>query len=572
MILDGNTDWDPDDVDEVIDPGETVGIGPLPQRGPAGRGGSFDDAGDHADPRDQAESVDPDAQRPLFGPLSVPGETDRPPMVTDRLPAAAEHEAAPHGWIASGPLPAGASAVGLDAADPIPTGPVPITPVPMGVGIGASARVAAQAAVVVLAAGLVGLVVYGVLRSAGGSSGSPEQAEVDRSDDLAVEPGPGEASGGLIGSKRGTVDSRGSDGDSSADAGTGGGETSDADGDGGTGNGAGTDDADRDGDGIRDADADGGGPPSAGGPASAGGDPSPGRTPDNDPAGPTTVAGQPGSVLSTNVPPVGDPSDRSTTSTTSRSGTTDSLGRTSTTRRTTSQPSVASTIDRSTTTRRATTSAPSTSTSRQTTTTTATTSTTAATTTTVVPDPVELIRTPQLSSQTWEVGLFLRANDIAGAVTYCWTLIGRGGELTQCPNNTSYRLPPNRTIPGPGPVTIRAEARSSDGSVLASQQVEVQLLARSFISSPRGLAARRLDRTLSLAASDSPTASRYCWTLIQGSANSGQLCSSERTLEIAAGSPTLAGFEPGVVQLQATAEAGGVIVGRQEALFRFTEP
>lgn len=576
MILDGNTDWDPDDVDEAIDPGATVGIGPLPQRGPAGRAGSsgssFDDDDGTIDPARSSDAAGPVDSRPAFGPFAASAGIDRPPMVTDRLPASVEQETAPHGWIATGPLPFGHAATAPGATDPLPTGPVPVTPV-AAAGSGVPARVLGQAAAVVLAAGLVGSVVYGVLRSAAGDSGSSEQAEVDRTDELAVDPGPGDASGGLIGSKRAASEFDGSSGDSGA-ASFADDDTADAEGTDLDGTDAKTDAADdpkgNEGATVADAAA----PPEAGGSGPPDGDPSAGPTPDDGPAGPATIPGQPSSTVTANDPPIGDPTARSTTSLTSRSTTTNSFDRTSTTRRVTTQPSTVSTIGRSTTTRRTTTTGGSTSTSRLTSTTrpTTTTSTTrASTTTTLAPQPVDLIAAPILASQTWELGLFLRANEIDGADSYCWVLIGSGGELTQCQADTNYRLPANRTIPGPGPVTIRAEARSADGSTLASEQIGVQLLSRGFISSPRALAGRRLDQTLRLVATEPPAASRYCWTLIQGSTSSGQLCSSERTLELAAGTPALSGFEPGLVRLQATAEQGGVIVGRQEALFRFLD-
>ncbi|MEL6983306.1 MAG: hypothetical protein AAFO29_12850 [Actinomycetota bacterium] len=594
MILDGSTDWDPEDGGEAADPGETVGIGPLPKRGPAGRAGGFDDApgtpdaielldggqaGDATRSIDSGQTTDADRlvdPRPMFGPVTASADADRPPMVTDRSPAASDRDEAPQGWIATGPLPAGAATV-TSGVEPLPTGPVPITPIPTGAasGLGASARVAAQAAVVVLAAGLVGLVVYGVLRSAAGSTGTSEEAEADGNQDEAVAPGPGDPSGGgLSGSRRDTTGFGDSFDDADdADAADPDPDQSDTDPASGENAAAGTatdpQTADGENSGASDDNPDGGNDDGSAESTALGSDgrtPPPGNGFGDEPAGPTTVPGRSGPFGSTNDPPLDDPSGPSTTPTVSGSSTTNAFDRTSTTGVVTTRPTTPSSTIGSTTT--TTTSTDQTTTTRSST----TTSPPPTTTSTTSPPPADLIAWPRASSgQTWELGLALRSNQIAGAENYCWTLIGAGGELTQCRDETSYRLPARRTIPGPGPVTIRAEARSADGAVLASQQIGVDLLSRRFAVAPRALTRHRLDETLRLETREPPNADRYCWSLTQGDTSSGPICSSDDSVDLEADGPVLSPFEPGAVLLRVTAELDGQRVGRQDVLFRFTD-
>jgi len=540
VILDGNTDWTPDDPDEAIDPGATVGIGPLPQRSPAGPAGPLGDAGNTSPPIEpgliESGSVDP-----LDG--------DRPPMFTETGPIEEESDPAPHGWIATGPLPAGVSGV-----DPLPTGPVPITPAPASAATSSapSARVILQAGVVLLAAGLVGLVVFSVLRSAAdGQNG--DRAGVDRSDGLAIDPGPGVSGGGddQLDSKRGTA-GVGQQPDSADDE-TDGGQT---------GNGA-----------------EGGEAPDPASPATTSivpaeteqvsgptdeGDRSTGPTEADGRSGPSTSLGQrpltPTSSLGGSTTTVGsNPLDRPTTAP-SNTSTRPTVGSS-----TTSRPS-STTSGEPSTTRPATTRPP---TSAPSTTARPTTTTTASTTTIVL--PASLIVAPlDGSTVSWDARLRLRANAVPSADSYCWAMAGSGGELTQCSDDTALDFPAARAVPGPGTVKIRAEAKDGSGSVLLSQEISINLLARRFVTAPRAGRSVALDRGLRLQARRNPSADRYCWTLSQGSTRSGPLCTDSRRLDLPADSPSLADFDPGPVTVRASAERGGVVIGRQNVAFEFT--
>lgn len=470
-------------------------------------------------------------------------------MFTESGPAEHAPDVAPHGWIATGPFPAGVSGI-----DPLPTGPVPVTTSPASTvpTSSPSARVILQAGVVLLAAGLVGLVVFGVLRSAADPD-SAERADVDRSDGLAIDPGPGisNAGGGEPSSKRGT-------------AGV------------GQRSGAAEDGADDDpaGDGRDPAS------PSTTAAIPAETEREPGATDrGQDPSGRTSADDRSGQSSNPNPRP-GTPTTgsfgRSTTAITSqppnrptttraRPSTRPTVGSSITTR------PVTSTTGRPGTTRPVTTGPPPTRPPTSGPSTTARPTTTAAPTTTTIPLPASLIVAPvNGSTVSWEARLNLRANPVPGADSYCWILAGSGGELTQCSDGTELGLPARRTVPGPGPVKIRAEARTDAGAVLLRQEISIDLLARQFVSSPTARRSVALDDGLRLQARPNPSADRYCWTLAQGSTRSGPLCTADRRLVLAAGSPSLAGFEPGPVTVRASAELDGGIIGLQNVTFEFT--
>ncbi len=546
MILDGNTDWTPDDSDDAIDPGATVGIGPLPQRSPAGPAGSSGDPENNSAETDAAfaPSVLDDQHSADLG------DADRPPMFAEGGPLGEDADPAPHGWIATGPLPAGAAGV-----EPLPTGPVPITAAPASVVTtsGSSIRVILQAGVVLLAAGLVGLVVFAVLRSAADDPNG-DRAGIDRSDGLAIDPGPGVSGGGddRLDSKRGTAGV--GQQPESADDGTDGGrgqvgddgdstdgpepagpsttsvipaETDQAPGQPGAGD-----------DGPTPSGADGGsGPPTSSG---------------QRPLTPTTISSSGSTVVTSDQP------DRPTTSATTPS-TRPTVG--SSTTRPTSTTSGGSSTTRPATTRPPT-STPST-TARPTTTT--------ASTTTTVAMPSTLIVAPlDGSTVSWDARLRLRANRVPGAESYCWTMAGTGGELTQCSDGTELNFPASRAVPGPGTVKIRAEAKAGSGAVLLDQEISINLLARRFVLAPRAGRSVALDEGLRLQARRNPRADRYCWALSQGATRSGQICTANRRLDLPADAPALADFGPGPVTVRASAERNGVVIGRQSVAFEFT--
>ncbi len=193
------------------------------------------------------------------------------------------------------------------------------------------------------------------------------------------------------------------------------------------------------------------------------------------------------------------------------------------------------------------------------------------TTTTTTSLPASLIAAPlDGSTVSWDARLRLQANAVPGADSYCWTLAGSGGELTQCSGDAELRFPAGRAVPGPGTVKIRAEARAGSGAVLLSQEISINLLAQRFVTAPRAGRSVALDDGLRLQARRNPRADRYCWTLSQGSTRSGPLCTADRRLDLPADSPSLAGFSAGPVTARASAERGGVVIGRQTVAFEFT--
>lgn len=570
MILDGNTDWSPDDDDhviggangsadgrgdgpstaDVVDPGATVGIGPLPSpsvgaepSGPSSAPGTetapapISASGSNAS-SGSVDGIDAgSAPTSTFGPLLEPAPTDRPPMVTGPF-LGDEDSSSPYSWVATGPLPAGDTGL-----DPLPTGPIPVTlPAETAAAAAPTAKVFLQAGVVLLAAALVGLVVFGVLRSAAGDRSGSDEADLDRSNGTSLDPGPGDpgGNGDLVGSKRGTAglgQQRDDDGTASSD---------------GDGSDTGTPTP------TRGTEAEDDRPSGQGDPTGSG---------TADPAGPTTVvarSGPPTTVTGRSGSPTTVAVDRLPSSITPGVNSTNTSARPTATAVTSTRPTTPTT-QRTTTTRSSTTRPGSTTTIAQTTTTNASTTTTSL--------PSSLIAAPAGGSvSTWETTLTLRANAVPGADEYCWTLSGTGGATTRCRSATSYGHAGGSSEPGPGPVSIRAEARAADGRVIMSQQLSITLLARDVIDEPSAATTHELGDRLRLEANRIPGATWYCWTLSQGATSSGQLCGANRNRNLGANSSVLDGFEAGSVTVRLVAERSGVVVGRQSVRVEFVDP
>lgn len=475
-----------------------------------------DTAGDHAgsgaDSSVQAGGVQP---LPVWVVSTTPTDADAPiPTVDPKFPAA------------TGPL------LGRPpAADPgpaLPTGPVPVTAITTRPLAATSAlRAAVQAAVVVLAAAVVGTVVYSLLASPDDEAvGEVTDADDGASTegDLALTPGPGElGSNARDTSKRGTA-----------------------------------------GLGQRPDDPDGGQPSPTGstidtGEADDGSDRASGplSSPDPDgppaPAGPTTIRDPTslptsGSVAATSASTTKAPSTTPTTSASTTapssiapsSSVTGSLPNPSTT--TTTTATTASTTSRPPTTTRP--------------------------PTTPAPTGPLIAAPPDGFSRIWERPTVFRVNPVDRADRYCWYLTGSGGDTKKCTDSGRYEHPPRRARPGAGPVKVRVEALAANGRVLRSEEIEGAFIARESISEPEAGSRHRMDERLRLRSGPIPEAERYCWTLTQGSTSTGQMCQERRTLDLRPGDDRLDPFEPGPLSILSVVRGDGVVLGRQTIQIR----
>lgn len=464
----------------------------------------------------------------------IPDPPERPPMLIPSRPLLGVLGDPASARAAAGSVASGA---GVEQAvdgsfpdsgsEPLPTGQIPMVeavgPVPFDPT--SPVRAALQTAVVGLAALLVGLVVFATVRSA--VTDDAELADPDPDADVpTIDPGPGDpgASDDRLGNERGTAELDGRTGDGAPVDPTGG--TSDSTGSDDLTQSSGTTGVDASPRGDSRASSAGNPPPA--GPATSRTTLGPGTGGGLAPSGPTGPAGTTNPGGSTGAPTA----PRSSSSTTTTASTT---------------ATTASTTTASTTTTTASTTPP--------------------------PPSLPLIAAPGGGVVvTWESTLTFQANPVAGATTYCWALDGLGGRADRCSSSPTYRLPGASRTPGPGPVTVEAEARDGGGSVLRSQRITITLLARDVIASPTQGDSLNLSRPIRLNSRNVPGATRYCWILAQGSVQSDSICTTGRAATVRAGSANLDGFGVGPVTVRVVAERDGIQIGSDAVVAELVDP
>ena len=484
---------------------------------------------DVIDPIPDADPIPPPTttsgdRPPLLAPSTVSGDDTR------SLPTGAPPDGAttvdPARPAATGPLLGRPSAA--DPSSALPTGPVPVTAVTTRpLAATSSLRAGVQAAAVLLAAAVVGTVVYSLLASSDGgdeTAGEVIGPDPDADGDLALTPGPGElGSNARDTSKRGTA-----------------------------------------GLGQRPDDPDGGQPSPTGstidtGEADDGSDRASGPLSSPDPDGPPAPAGPTTIQDSTSLPTSG--SVAATSASTTEAPSTIPTSSASTTAPSSTAPSSSVTG-----------SLPNPSTTTTTTATTASTTSRPPTTTrpptTPAPTDPLIAAPPDGFSRIWERPTVFRGNPVDRADRYCWYLTGSGGDTKKCTDSGRYEHP---TPAGPArrrPVKVRVEALAANGRVLRSEEIEGAFIARESISEPEAGSRHRMDERLRLRSGPIPEAERYCWTLTQGSTSTGQMCQERRTLDLRPGDDRLDPFEPGPLSILSVVRGDGVVLGRQTIQIR----
>jgi hypothetical protein len=170
---------------------------------------------------------------------------------------------------------------------------------------------------------------------------------------------------------------------------------------------------------------------------------------------------------------------------------------------------------------------------------------------------------------TWEAPTRLRATEVPGAVRYCWTLQG-ARSARSCDRSPTFELPGGRRNLGPGPVTLVVEAVGRDRTTLLTQEISLTLLARDFVKRPTAGAGYGPGDKLVLSATKIPAATGYCWTVVQGSLSSGEVCSDKAKLDLTGDGAPLAGCGSGPANVRAVVYGGDVVLGRQSVVIELT--
>ncbi len=401
-------------------------------------------------------------------------------------------------------------------------------------GIG-TARLLVQAAVVIGAALLVGVVVFVAVRSLASGDDGGSALDEDPVNPPLIEPGPS-VQQSSVPDAGGSSDSRSSSGDrNSSDtlrsAGTNGAPESDGADDGGEGDrptttalaplapttAAGADDAD---------------------PEENGDDPgnTPGVSTSDGDSATTSTVGQ--STTSASTSPTSNPATTVPTSV----GSSSTAPTTGTSATTTSRPST--TASTTPTTKPTTASTPPPTTAD-----------------TVPPLPDALIAAPANGSvQSWNTVTKFRANEVPGAVSYCWTIVA-GERANHCGDSRAYDLPAGAL--SPGSASVKAEAVGSGGRVIMTERIDISLLATKIIDDPED--GERFDRNdrIRLRSEDVPTADNYCWVLSNDEVSSGEFCDSDGRVTLPPAGSIRRSLGSGEVKIQARAYRGSTLIGRQ---------
>lgn len=391
-----------------------------------------------------------------------------------------------------------------------------------------SARLVGQVAVVIVAALVVGFVVFTLVSAVAGSDDDGSAAPDSAEDRPVVQPGPGgqetiPANSSRSGSQRSSGDSSssaalGSSTEQASDEPTG--PTLDL-------SAGDSDEAD-----VNDLQS------QVSGPGSSTTDP--GQSTSSIPVSATSVTGG-GAPSSTTSTPTTPPSSAMTTAKPTTTGdTVPTSAETTVTTRPTTTNTVATTVQ-----------------------TTVTIAATAPVPTVTAPPilPASLIIAPANDSvQSWNTVTKFRANLVPGAATYCWTIVAIE-RVNDCGAGRAFDLP--AAALSPGPATVKAEAFDLEGELIMSGRLDISLLVTKVLDDPDdGKTFDRRDR-LRLRAEDVPTADNYCWVLTGNGYSSGEFCDRDGRVSVPPGGEIRRGLGSGPVKVQGRAYRGSTLVGRQ---------